>query len=180
MEEELKQCWRETSFRQTDSGNKYNRRQTALKSLEQRYKRFSNLGLVFTFVVTSCLLSQFYRFNYFGNSWLPIVTIIFAALYFALASVMDRWLYKGISRIDLSEMSVTEVCRLAFYYRKKHLQFIAILLPMAIALIGAIIWIYSGDVYFIIGIVVGGIIGLLLGTRQFLAFMAEYKDITEE
>ncbi len=71
-------------------------------------------------------------------------------LYCVIASVMDRWLYKGISRIDVATMPVSEVCRLAFYYRKKHFQFMAILIPLAVIFITCLGLVLPFDKWFYI------------------------------
>lgn len=179
MEENIKRCWKEASFRETESYDPDNRRYTALQSLTRRYKWFSNFGLLLLILMPLCLFNIF-RTNGSEQLWISIATISFAAIYCATASIMDRWLYNGIQSIDITTMSVSEVCRLAYYYRKKHLQFVAILLPMAIMLIGSIAYIFSADKYLLTGLIVGFLLGIALGVRQLLAFLSEYRDITKE
>ena len=179
MEENIKRCWKEASFRGTESYDPDNRRYTALQSLTRRYKHFSNLGLLLLIMMPLCLFNIFST-NGIEKLWISIATISFAAIYCATASIMDRWLYNGIKSIDIAKMSVSEVCRLAYYYRKKHLQFIAILLPMAILLIGSMAYIFSAEKYILTGLIVGFILGVALGSRQLLAFLSEYRDITKE
>lgn len=174
MEENLKQCWGDVSFH-VDNGN-MNRRLSALQSLALRYKRFSVLGMVFALITPITLFEMLYKQEY-CDIGMTIVVIAFAEIYFLLASCMDKWLYNGISGIDLSRMSVSDVCRCAYYYRKKHFQFMAVLIPMAMILVGTLVWILSDDIYFILGVVAGGIVGLVSGIFQFRAFMVEYKEI---
>lgn len=179
MEENIKRCWKEASFHGSKSYDPDNRRLTALQSLTRRYKWFSNFGLFLLVMMPLCLYNIFST-NGIEKIWISIATICFAAIYCATASIMDRWLYNGIRSIDISTMSVSEVCRLAYYYRKKHLQFVAILLPMAIVLIGSIAYIFSAEKYLLSGLIVGFIFGIALGTRQLLVFLSEYRDITRE
>ena len=93
---------------------------------------------------------------------------------------MDYWLYQGIRSIDCSTMTVSEVSRRALFYRKRHLQFIAILLPIAFIWIGMLVYYINYNKYFIWGIVIGGIIVFDVGFRQLLAFLADYRRVVED
>ena len=92
------------------------------------------------------------------DPWPRVGIVLLGMLYCVIASVMDRWLYKGISRIDVATMPVSEVCRLAFYYRKKHFQFMAILIPLAVIFITCLGLVLPFDKWFYIRYV-GGRIG---------------------
>lgn len=54
-----------------------------------------------------------------------------------------------------------------------------ILLPLALLFIGNLTWLLSGDIWFVYGIVAGALVGVAFGIRQFMQFMAEYRDITK-
>lgn len=74
-------------------------------------------------------------------------------------------------------MAVGEVSRLATFYRKRHLQFMIILIPIAIALLGSFIYVMVDNIYFIYGVICGAVIGLAIGIFQFMEFMADYRDV---
>ncbi|MDE6786690.1 MAG: hypothetical protein K2J46_06600, partial [Muribaculaceae bacterium] len=82
-----------------------------------------------------------------------------------------------VRSIDVVNMPVSEVIRKALFYRKRHLQFIAILLPSVLAIIGFIAW-SMDNFYFRLGILIGFIAGTALGLRQLFAFLADYRAIT--
>ena len=152
------------------------KRKTALQNLADRYKRFSIMGIILI------MLSLSYCFNpniFPGDSrWRIIISVAFA-LYALTASVMDRWLYNGIRSIDVGTMPVAEVIGKALFYRKRHLQFIAVLLPFVLAIIGAYAW--KGDnIYFRLGILVGFIVGTAVGIFQLMNFLSDYRAITSE
>lgn len=178
MEEDVKRNWQEARIA-SGHGNNYDdifngRRRTALENLARRYKRFSNLALLFvlwgpvTFANPSLLEHG------------RVVMSLVSALYFLVCSCMDRWLYQGIKSIDCSTMTVSEVSRRALFYRKRHLQFIAILLPFAFIWIGMLVYYINYNPYFLWGIALGGLFGFALGFRQLLAFLADYRRVTEE
>lgn len=178
MKENFKKDWADIRFSSV-SQNEINtiiqgRRLSSLDNLALRYKRFSIIGLLGIF------WSIFWGFSHLlpenGRWSLPICY----GLYFLLCSVMDRWLYYGISSIDCVTMNVNEVMRRALFYRKRHLQFIAILLPLAIGLIGFTAYVYSFDHYFIYGIVSGAIIGVAIGLFALMRFLEDYRNILKD
>ena len=128
------------------------------------------------------MLSLSYCFNpniFPGElKWRIIISVAFA-LYALTASVMDCWLYNGIRSIDVVTMPVAEVIRKAMFYKKRHMQFIAVLLPFVLAIIGVIAW--KGDnIYFRLGIIVGFIAGTAIGVFQLMNFLSDYRAITSE
>lgn len=152
------------------------KRKTALDSLAERYRRFSNMAIVLI------LLSFTWIFNpsmFPLNPTLRIVIGIAFALYALTCSLMDRWLYLGIRSFDIAAMPVSEVVRKALFYRKRHLQFIAILIPIVMAIICVMAW-NMDSLYFRLGIVCGFILGTAIGLRQLFAFLADYRAIISE
>lgn len=180
MEEDLRKNWRDARFR-ADSGDDIqtvidNRRQPALQRLAARYNRFSNLALI-------CILwCPFFALSHVievSDQRLRLALSIYAGIYFLICSVMDRWLCHGIRGIDCATMPVSEVLRLTLFYRKRHLQFMMVLIPMAVVFVGGMAWLGGADEpYFLWGIVTGVLLGLAVASRQFLLFMSDYKDIT--
>ncbi|MDE5871288.1 MAG: hypothetical protein K2H22_05065 [Muribaculaceae bacterium] len=177
----LRKDWQDANIairRESDSYDDIinGKRKTALQNLADRYKRFSIMGVILI------MLSLSYCFNpniFPGDLRWRIITSVAFALYAFTASVMDRWLYNGVKSIDVITMPVAEVIRKALFYKKRHLQFIAVLLPFVLAIIGAIAW--KGDnIYFRLGILVGFIAGTAIGIFQLMNFLADYRVIISE
>lgn len=178
MEEKIKKNWQEARF-YYESTDRIDcaamlRRTTALQRLAKRYNRFSNLAMV---CILWCPFFAFSKTIEVEHEWLRISLAIYSALYFMVCSLMDRWLYLGIKKIDCSTMTVGEVLKLTLFYRKRHLQFMVILLPLAFIFIGGMVWLGTKDPYFVGGIFIGIVAGLAIGIRQFMEFMSDYRDI---
>lgn len=179
MDNNIYNCWRDLRFRYTsdNTGNLSDitdgRRRSSLQSLAQRYRRFSNIALVMIPWSILMWVNPSFRIPYKG-----IIMIIWC-IYFAIASGMDRWLYYGIKSIDCAKMPIVEVARKTRLYRRRHLQFIAILLPIAGIIVGAFIY-YSDNIYMTASIIVGGILGAAIGYRQLLAFLADYRQLLQD
>lgn len=175
MEEEIKRNWNCTRFRppcdQLISDVMNDRRQTALQNLARRYQRFSNIALVMIFWSLLIFYTEVYP------EPTRLYTSIALGSYFLIVSIMDYWLYRGVRSINLVEMDMRSVMVKAAFYRKRHLQFVAILLPLAIGLVIFIFWQFTGQQYMIAGIAFGLIIGLAIGSRQLMKFMADYRAI---
>ncbi|MDE7345835.1 MAG: hypothetical protein K2N48_03730 [Muribaculaceae bacterium] len=179
--EDIRKDWQEADVVIRHGSDSYDniingKRKTALQNLAERYKKFSVMGFVLI------MLSMSYIFNpnlMPGNiKWRIGIGIAFA-LYALTASVMDRWLYNGIRSIDVVTMPVKEVIRKALFYKKRHLQFIAVLLPFVLAIIAAFAW--KGDnIYFRLGILVGFIAGTAIGIFHLMNFLADYRAIISE
>lgn len=170
MEEDLKQAWRDTNNALCSSPMELKKQSTTLDKLAQRYKRFACLSLC-------CIIlsASFINPNILSRTglWLPIIMII----YFMTASLMDWWLYYGIKSIDCISMSVSDVIEKAYFFRKRHFLFIAILFPIMIVVFSGLIYAAGGDKYLILGMVAGGAVGLVIGFRQFLCFLRDYRSL---
>lgn len=176
--EEMEKAWRSLSSRleklefeqQNLLDNAMRKRRTALDDLALRYKRFSMIGLCciipnILFAMSPIIESADYRI------WI----VAYASCYFLMAAIMDYWLYKGISGMDILAMSVAQVNSLCRFYRKRHHQFMMILFPLAVGFVALLCFACRLDTYFIFGIATGGFLGLVLGTRQYLKFMRDYR-----
>ncbi|MCM1141828.1 MAG: hypothetical protein NC453_24925 [Muribaculum sp.] len=158
----------------TDNPENFNKMKTALDRLRDKYRVFW----------TASLLLAFGTFMIFSNSqiiesplnlWLGVAY----AVYFLTVFCMDYWLWRGIGTINPLRMSVSEVAYNAMFYRKRHLQFMAVLIPMAVALLGFTGYVFSSEIYFPYGMIVGAVCGLIIGIIQFRKFMAEYRKLSE-
>lgn len=182
MENSVKKDWRDTRVNiKTDAETldsiMQGKKKSALQNLAQRYQTFWRLEIVALCLCVPAIfqvMSQEFEFSMKGS----ICLTIGIAVMFMLSSVMDRWLYSRISELDLTAMTVTEVARKAALYRKRHLQFVAILLPIAIILLCAMASM-SGNVYLISGMATGGVIGFALGIGQLMKFLRDYRSLTE-
>ncbi len=176
--EEMKRIWND-SFSRLDSQQQTeiltsvqsSRRSTALQDLSKRYLRFACLSGVMTVLslayFTSALIPESMRYT----------TGIAFAVYFCIACVMDLYLYREVSSINLAADTVDSVIRQSIRCRKLHLTFILILLPLAFSMIGLLIYTFDAERYMVLGIIAGFIVGALMGIRQFRKFMAEYKEL---
>lgn len=178
MEEKIRKEWEETKMKQNlnpdiqsiTEGDKL----TSLQNLARRYKWFSNISMLCILWVPLMMLT-----NFIPNGWRVWIVASFG-VYFLTCSIMDRWLYYGITGINMACMGVDEVYAKAMYYRKRHLQFVVILLPMAFIVIGLFAYATMGnDKSMLIGIITGSLFGLAIGTRQLMAFMKDYRKLTE-
>lgn len=153
-----------------DLGN----RKTALDRLRDRYRHFWIVALV----MSLCSLIVFSRGRLVDECiglWLGIVY----SAYFLTVFFMDHWLWRGIRTIDPLKMGVSEVAEKAMFYRKRHLQFVAFLIPVGAVLLGFTAYAFSSEIYFLSGMIAGGVCGLIVGIVQFRRFMAEYRKLSD-
>lgn len=147
---------------------------TTLDRLRDRYRVFWRVGLIMIFT-SSFIFSG----DIINENPLNIYLCFVFPIYFLTCFLMDHWLWKGIGSIDPLRMGVAEVAQKALYYKKKHLQFMIFLIPMAIALLGFTGYVFSSDKYLLMGMITGAICGAALGIIQFRRFMAEYRKLTD-
>ncbi len=150
------------------------KRKTALDSLASRYRRFSTVAFVMILPGMMSLLNPLSRSDI--KWWVAGYCI----LYMVVAGCMDGWLYKGVSAIDVTSMPVLEVGRLCRFYRRRHHQFMLLLIPLACIFIGLICYAFRFDPYFIAGAVAGCVAGIIIGTVQYLKFVSDYKTVTSD
>lgn len=167
----LQDCWRDTRISAPESDFDY-RRRTALERLAARYRWFAVMALI---LVIYCPLTICHSID---NHALGLAVGIFFTLYLLVCSAMDWYLYFSIRAIDVSSMPVGEVLARAMHCRKRHLQFVCILLPCAAALLGAIFYAMGTNPYVLYGMITGAIVGLLIGARQLRRFLADYRSLT--
>lgn len=151
------------------------KKKTDLDRLRNRYQVFW----------TACLLLGFGTFmifstNSFGNNRLNIWLGVAYAVYFLTASGMDFWLWRGLGTIDPLTLTVSDIADKALFYRKRHLQFMAVLIPMAIALIGFTGYVFSSEMFFLNGMIAGVICGVIIGIIQFRRFMSCYHNLSDQ
>lgn len=176
MEQEITKSWRNVRFN-NNTENNTPRRQTALQQLIERYKRFSRFALI----MAGCMPLSFFnilRSNSDASLGQISAISVYIIVYCLIASIMDRWIARGLSTINLAEMPAVEVFRRALFYRKRHFQFMAVLMPMCLILLGWIVWLFSDDEYFLYGVATGAAIGVVIGVIILSRFLREYKELT--
>lgn len=179
--EEIRTTWQEAARRMSQlkaqeyENNYLQRKETALQSLAKRYGRFSRCS----FLLILCVFCWLHMDLDFEADWMRYVIFGVMTAYFVACGCIDYYLYKGVSAINCYEMTVTEVIDRAMYYRKKHFQSLAFLLPIAIGLIAFLAYALRANEYVISGIICGSIVGLAVGLFNLHKFMAEYRKIKE-
>ncbi len=176
----LRKAWQYSNVAIQGPANSYGniingKRKTALQNLAQRYRWFSNMALVFLLIIPLNLLNL----HIFPDLKCRMLILIWFGCFFIISSAMDRWLYHGIKEIDVLTMSVSEVVEKALYYRKWHIRFIFILLPMALGCLGLMAYVID-DLYVRLGMLAGFLVGVVVGIRQLLNFLADYRAVTSE
>lgn len=177
--DELQRAWKE-GFRagsERDYNNLFNmdnsgKRSTALENLAARYKRFAIVGTAMILVSTCYLNGHIFPEPY------NVILSFSMMVYFAIAAMMDWWLYRGIKSIDIYRDSVAEVSHKARFYRRRHLQFMMILVPIMIALLTIMIISTLPNRYMTAGIISGSLVGLILGLMALFRFLDEYRSLT--
>lgn len=152
----------------------FNKKKTALDRLRDRYRLFWTMSLPLAFSTFMIFSRRMIAENHM-NFWLGVA----CAVYFLTVFCMDFWLWRGIGSINPLKMSIAEIAEKSMFYRKRHLQFVAILIPIAIALIGFMGYVFSSEKYVLNGITVGAICGGFVGIMQFRRFMAEYRNLSD-
>ena len=145
---------------------------TALDRLRRKYREFWVVSLIMAFCFYMLFQSAF-----FIESHLNFRLGVAYAVYFLTCFAMDLWLYNGIGSIDPLRMEVTQVVQKAVYYKKCHLTFMAILIPMAIGLLAFTGYVFFSETYLLSGMIAGAICGAIIGIIQFRRFMADYRSV---
>ena len=177
-ERKLKEAWRTTAGHlNPDPSDVYAtvnlNGKTTLERLASRYRRFSILGIIAAVMVLLWSVNPVFDF-------MPYRTFIvcLGAGYMLLASLMDHKLYLDVKSIDPATMSVNAVIMRCLHCRKRHLQCMAVLIPLAIVFIGLMGYGMAREPYFLSGMAAGAIVGLAIGVRQLMNFMSDYRALT--
>lgn len=145
---------------------------SAKERLVNKYKSFITLEIIM-FVAVSLIIID----NSLIVEKYKTITMIYWALFLLGEASIDTYLMLKIQQIDVYNSNVTEISRLAARNWKIHKISILIGLPVAggaIILFGLLI---NADRFAIAGMIVGGIVGLIVGGRQLIKFMKDYKEL---
>lgn len=174
--EEMKQQWNELNKRidalEEINLNQINRmRLDKLKTAQDRliafYRRFTILSPIFI------LLSVLWVDN---NLIGPVAAYYFMA-FFAIAGMMDLYLWQSVKRLDFNTMGVEMIADRARFYRKRHHLFQIIMIVLAIPLITMIVIHNMHDRYMLTGCVLGLTLGSLIGLSLYTRIMGSYRDL---
>lgn len=142
---------------------------TALDWLANKYKWMA------IFVAPIGIMTMIVGRELFGT-WICVSY----CLYFLLADLMDIYLYRQIKKIDPATMSVSQVSHMARLCRRRHHQFQLILIPLAIALVSALVYYNLNDANIVVSMAIGGAFGLILGTILYLRMMKRYRTLINQ
>ncbi len=151
-----------------------NKKKTALDRLRTSYGRFRTLALLFA--VTSLLI---FSNRHLVDTDMGLYLGIAYAVYFLINATMDWWLWRGVGTIDPLTMGAAQVSEKALFYRKRHLQMIAFVAPLAILILGLTAYVFRAEKYLLLGMVAGFVCGLTIGLHHLRKFMENYKRLAE-
>jgi hypothetical protein len=168
--DELKNEWQSLNTVSKDSNDMVVKDVVNGKILSAR-ERLMKQYKMFSLVAPIVCVAQFIFFRI-----LPLYIIIAMTIYFAVAGLMDFYLYKGMKNLDLSTEGVAQIATKAKFYRRRHHQFQLILIPMAVVLI--ILFLGCSTGWQQLGVVVGIFVGLIAGLPTYLRMMRDYKQLS--
>ncbi len=175
----LKDEWRKANEAISSNGGddcrKFNPEgKTSLDRLAVRYRRFAIISAIMScFSLTACYSLSKVSVPEPLPWWFWLVMLA----YFLIAALMDYWLYRHVSDIDCATMSVDEVLCRTMLYRKRHFQFMMVLLPMALGILGYMAMAFSKETEVLYAMLAGFLVGLAIGAKTFIDFMRDYRRI---
>ena len=177
--DELKKIWQQTDARlsaleaQTPNmaQSAIRRRHTVFDNLRNRYRRFIMVAMIMIFVMPLYAIKDFWPGEYD-----TFITVVFMA-YFIMVAIMDYTIYRRLGSVDIDTMPVNEVNEIVKCCRRRHHQYMAVLIPIAIFLIGLIIWQSVDESYMLVGIFAGLVFGISVGIMAYRRFMEDYRSL---
>ena len=149
------------------------RQTTSLTKLADRYKRFMVFSILWS-VITPVIM---YRLSVeFGITPTWLVPALFTFI-MVCGAATDYYLYARISRIDVLTMGVAEVAAESLKCRKLHVQYVCVMLPFALGVVGLTVYLMRGDQWIVNGMLIGGAVGLVIGVAYLYRFMRDYSKI---
>lgn len=182
-EEDLKQEWQQSAVgcNAVDPRKREfiieGRRVTALDRLARRYKRFVYMELICTLFLP---VSNYFTLSETGGGWLPQALAAWMALFFLIAAAMDWILARKVESIDVLTMPANEVITRAMKCKELHIKCIFILLPFVALYLAGLVWLLLENLYLIIAVGVGLVVGLAIGLHELANFMNDYRLIRRQ
>lgn len=179
--ERLKKAWIEMGMAlnmktANDDAENVMNNQTTLEKLHDRYRNIGISDICGAIIMLPILLYA----GFLPETYRLSVSISFVVLLLSLAAFIF-WMWHGVGKIDPLTMTVTQVSEMALHYKKCHMRFVMVGLPLAFSWIGFFIYAVASNSEFSVipGIIVGGIAGSIIGIRAFSQFMSDYKHLSE-
>lgn len=148
------------------------RQKTTLQRLASRYRRMAIVS-----AVSLCWVMPLYFRLSEENPDTPLFYPLVMVAFFLITAGMDYWLCRGIQSIDCATMSVETVLKKVYFYRKRHIQFIFILMPIALLIIYLMLAMFNFEKYALLGAACGFMVGLAFGLKILFDFMRDYKQV---
>lgn len=145
------------------------RKSTAQDRLWRRYRRMG-------FMAIFCAFALFPMMTHFWG-W-PLAAAF--SVYALLGAAMDFSLWRRVKAIDIVAMPVAEVASRAAACRRTHHLYMAILIPIALTLLGLLAAACIDDQAALWGMSAGLAVGLAVGASTYLRIMREYRHLASE
>ena len=169
--EELKNRWRELDTpRNGDIPDPVIDNVTSGKASSARERLMRRYRMMFLLVSPVGILCTIMT-----HDLLPLWGMVVILSFFAVAALMDYYLYRGIRSIDLSAEGVEEVARKARFYRRRHHVFQIILIPWAAVILGIYFSCFAQEESMLWGMAAGGLVGLGAGLAVYFQMMRDYR-----
>ena len=141
-------------------------RKTILQKLIARYRTFviiEALNLIYIPLLLLKLLPE-------HDIWQWILMALYEV-------IMLVSLITDLGKINVEQMSVYEVIKRCALARKRHLQFLFVMLPFSVITIALTAYVFSDDIYIVIGIITGTLIGMCVAIKFLRQFLRDYKAL---
>lgn len=173
--EQMRKIWIEMGNAlgmETPPGNpdNMNKMNTSLDRIRDRYR----LGCDWSIVGAIIFMVFFFFMPSIRDGYRIPLAITYAIVMLANAYVL-YWLWRGTGKINPLTMSITQVSSMAKHYKKCHLLYVMIGIPVAILWIVFFLFATDRSESIVIGGIIGGIFGLY-GLRQYLK---DYRNLSE-
>ncbi len=147
-------------------------RKTILQKLIARYRTFviiEALNLIYIPLLLLKLLPE-------HDIWQWILMALYEVI-MLVSLITDLWLHSWLGKINVEQMSVYEVIKRCALARKRHLQFLFVMLPFSVITIALTAYVFSDDIYIVIGIITGTLIGMCVAITFLRQFLRDYKAL---
>lgn len=177
--EEMKAMWNDLDQRvralEENSAAKscisgYNKIRTAREKLIAKYRSFTFLSLLM--IVYFPLL--FWNLPVSAESY-RIPVIIYCTLFFLFEASVDTFLMLRIKSLDVYNSTVSEIARKSAQCWKIHKMAVIAGIPLAAGAFILIFLLMNANLYALLGMITGGLVGLALAIRHLRRIMHYYR-----
>ena len=167
----------EQERRSRDELNYHHR--SALEKLIGQYRRMSFLCLLLgvLYLVNGSLTLAVPNFEHGISAVMSWWLQLYMSLFLIVAAVYDRMIISRLRTIRIWEMSVMQVSNIATHCRRLHHRWMMGAIPVAILFLILLYIDARGDQFFVKGMILGGIVGMVAGTFIYRRMMREYRRL---